>query len=174
MSQVLTRDQLAAMDVDALLNLGFDQIAMVEGYKPLPTALYNIELVSAGMEAVGADETPAVVFGLKVHEVVEFDKKEDEATFDVSKLPLDYKENFFLTKKDGSVSTYSVEMIRTVFGPVSEQLGLNSTKDLIEYINANPGTMVQGIIKHRVYKNKDTAELKESNQLDLTGLSLLG
>ena len=183
MSELFKKDQLNSMSVQELLDLEFSQIAIVEGFKPLPTAMYRLSLESCALETVGENEIPALQLKVKVYEAVAFENKADEVTFIESgtaeRFPYDYQETYYLqrTNKDTQAvesAGGTVQAFRTAFDSVATAVGLNSATAVMEWINANPGTMAQAVIKHRKYKNKETGEMRESNQIDVVaGINLL-
>lgn len=179
MSEILNKDQLSAMSVQELLEMDFGSIALVEGYKPFPTAMYRLEFISAGLETIGDSEIPAIQLKLKVHEALAFENKEQEVAFLESglaeSLPREYTETYYLQKKDGTAAGGTVAAFRTAFDPIAQQVGLSNVNQVLEFINSNAGAMAQAVIKHRKYKDKETGETRESNQIDtIGGIHLLG
>jgi hypothetical protein len=161
MSDILSKENIAGLSVDELLELDVTQIAEVKPYAPKPTGVYGFTVESCGVVEVG--EANAIEVEFKLHEVIELEEDTDENRELVGELPATYKEKYFI----GGDSEYGLMTFRTVFsGLVNE----GETPVIRELMERCVGAQGEGLLRHRKWVNKQTQEKQEGNQFEATAV----
>lgn len=157
----LTKEEIAGLSVDDLLDVSADQLSEVTAYVPKPTAVYNFAVKSVDLDEAGDGHAIAVVYNLT--DCVELN---DEAEADlVGELPAEYKELYFI----GGESDFGIRTFRTIFAGVVPDGTSMSIREMME---AAVGVTGQGLLKHNKWKSKETGEIKEGNKWEATTVAL--
>lgn len=161
MNELLTNEQLEAMDVDSFLNASMDSIADLEGFKLKPTGLYSFVVKNADVTEMGMENKPVIAVELELTSCLELVNEAESE--EVGELPCKYTENYFLTGKmigGKAFATFTRELAQA-----------NGWATIAEVVTGMQGFSGSALIQKRKWKDKETGELKEGNQLDVTTAS---
>lgn len=166
MTDTIKRDVLKEMSIDAILDLGVDQIQEIAERTLLPSAQYQLHCTDAGVEAGTESSGAYIQVELEVVATVELVNPEDAE----------------LTPEDGTkfrpryYTGYGIENFKTTFSDLAEQLEeQNGTPPTVrEILEAIVGTSWETLIEHKQRKDKETGELKEFNEMNPHLTALIG
>lgn len=156
----LNKETIAALDIDSILDLTVEQLAEVTAFVPKPTGMYRFDIKGCSLEEYSGSHAIQVVYNIT--ECVELENPENEES--IGELPFEYKENYFIAGD----SDFGVRAFRTILATAIEEGTTPSVRELMEMCVGLSG---EGLLKFTKRKNKDTGEIREGNQWEVTGVA---
>lgn len=162
MTDLIKRDLLKEMDIDAILDLDASQIEDVAERAMFPTAQYQLLCTEAGVEAGTESSGAFIQVKFELVACVELANAEDaDAEPEAGTM---YQERYY--------RGFGMERFKTVYGDLLEELGEGAT--MRELLEAMPNTSWESYIEHKSRINKDTQEKREFNEMNTHLTSLIG
>lgn len=156
---VKTTEELEAMNGEELLGLNIDSIGDLEGFSLRPAGQYAFDVTECGIEALGAEDKPAIIFKLSLTECIELVEDTDENRALVGELPREYRETYFL---EGG-KRMALKAFVTATRQLAQDNGWTTVQEIVENITGFSGQL---LITTRTWKDKDTSEKREANQIN--------
>jgi hypothetical protein len=161
-TNVKTTDELNAMSVDEMLQLGIEDVADLEGFRPYPTALYSFVVKACGIENVGAEDKPTIQLETELTSCDELDNEADADQLP-EEFPAKYKENFFLDTD----KRIGLRGFITITRPLAVANGWTNIQEIMEGMVGFTG---KALIKKGGYYKKtpdgSKGEYQETNNID--------
>lgn len=157
--QFLSADALNELGADDLLNLDISQLKDVEGFNPIPTALYGFTVKGFEIDTVGADDKTAIKMELELLECMEVGNEAEQEEVDGLEFPRTFNSMFVLEGTKG----FAARNFATMFREIASQNNVSTISEILEHAVGATGAI---LIKRSTYKDKNTGEQKVQNQLE--------
>lgn len=136
-------------DVDAILGADLDDLDDLPPVGVPPTGHYNLT-TSFSIEEVGEDKRQVICATYLVDAINEL--KDEEEAGDVQ-VGQEFKEYFYLTKKNGEKNTFGIGTLKQRLAPHAERYGTHKIGELIQQVKQ---VAISASLKRRVNrKNED-------------------
>lgn len=138
-------------DVDALLNASMDDLDDLPPTGVPPTGHYNLTMTMSVEDVEKEGETRKVIFAQYVVDAINELKDEDERA-EVA-IGQQFREGFYLLKKNGEKNTFGIGTLKERLKPMRERFG---TDNIGALINECKQIAITASVKRRVNKaNED-------------------